>query len=103
MTKETFQRPEGTYTVSRRQDIRTNWYDLKLDGVQAAAFRTRGAMLDYVNAVYRSDEDDTLGSCGCTDYHMADCPLMTTSSYGGGGSYEDQDAVRDDDGFGGFG
>ena len=27
-----------------------------------------------------SNEDDyptTLGSCGCTDYHMADCPLRT--------------------------
>lgn len=22
-------------------------------------------------------EGDTLGPCGCTDYHMADCPLMT--------------------------
>lgn len=20
------------------------------------------------------DDDETLGSCGCTDYHMADCP-----------------------------
>jgi len=29
----------------------------------------------------RETEDDhgneTLGSCGCTDYHMADCPLRT--------------------------
>jgi len=27
-----------------------------------------------------SDDDqpnETLGSCGCTDYHMADCPLRT--------------------------
>ncbi len=23
------------------------------------------------------DEDYTLGSCGCTDYHMADCPIRT--------------------------
>jgi hypothetical protein len=21
--------------------------------------------------------DDVLGPCGCTDYHMADCPLIT--------------------------
>jgi hypothetical protein len=27
------------------------------------------------------DEDDwTLGSCGCTDYHMADCPTRTAST-----------------------
>lgn len=24
------------------------------------------------------EEDETLGSCGCTDYHMADCPLVTS-------------------------
>jgi hypothetical protein len=23
------------------------------------------------------EEDETLGSCGCTDYHMADCPTRT--------------------------
>lgn len=23
--------------------------------------------------------DETLGSCGCTDYHMADCPTRTDS------------------------
>lgn len=23
-------------------------------------------------------DDDTLGPCGCTDYHMADCPLVTS-------------------------
>ena len=23
------------------------------------------------------DDEFLLGSCGCTDYHMADCPLMT--------------------------
>jgi hypothetical protein len=23
------------------------------------------------------DEDYVLGPCGCTDYHMADCPLVT--------------------------
>lgn len=22
-------------------------------------------------------DDDTLGPCGCTDYHMADCPTRT--------------------------
>ncbi len=28
------------------------------------------------------NDDETLGSCGCTDYHMADCPTRTTY-YGG--------------------
>lgn len=23
------------------------------------------------------EDDGTLGPCGCVDYHMADCPLMT--------------------------
>lgn len=27
-----------------------------------------------------AEDDDTLGPCGCTDYHMADCPLRTGSS-----------------------
>ncbi len=28
--------------------------------------------------VYSVDELwDTLGSCGCTDYHTADCPIRT--------------------------
>lgn len=25
----------------------------------------------------RDPDDGTLGPCGCSDYHMADCPLMT--------------------------
>ena len=24
-----------------------------------------------------SEDDDTLGPCGCTDYHMSDCPTRT--------------------------
>ena len=32
------------------------------------------------------DGDDTLGPCGCTDYHMADCPLITDR---GGNDYGD--------------
>lgn len=24
-------------------------------------------------------EDDTLGNCGCVDYHMSDCPLRTAA------------------------
>ena len=46
--------------------------------------------------------DHTLGACGCTDYHMADCPTRT------GGSYSSADAIwaaaerrqaREDDGY----
>lgn len=24
-----------------------------------------------------AEDDETLGPCGCTDYHMADCPTRT--------------------------
>lgn len=24
------------------------------------------------------DDDGTLGPCGCTDYHLADCPVRTS-------------------------
>jgi len=27
------------------------------------------------------EEDFTLGPCGCTDYHMSDCPTRTTYTY----------------------
>lgn len=26
------------------------------------------------------EENEVLGSCGCVDYHMADCPLRTNLS-----------------------
>lgn len=45
--------------------------------------------------------DDTLGSCGCIDYHMADCPTRTGGSwdstgepdegYDGGPDMDDED------------
>lgn len=28
----------------------------------------------------RQRNDDSLGPCGCVDYHMADCPLRTSSA-----------------------
>ena len=37
------------------------------------------------------EEEYTLGSCGCTDYHMADCPTRT-----GGSDYDS----REDDWYG---
>ena len=39
--------------------------------------------------------EDTLGACGCIDYHMADCPIMT-----GGRDYYDEPDY--DDGYGFF-
>lgn len=30
-----------------------------------------------VRAMAMDRDDDTLGPCGCTDYHMADCPTRT--------------------------
>jgi len=29
----------------------------------------------------RNEDDYTLGPCGCTDYHMADCPIRTGDGY----------------------
>ena len=36
------------------------------------------------------EEHEKLGSCGCTDYHMADCPTRT-------GSYEYNDEPNEPD------
>ncbi len=31
----------------------------------------------YLCSEHHYGDDETLGPCECTDYHMADCPLMT--------------------------
>ncbi len=33
--------------------------------------------LDEMNPEESAEDEFRLGPCGCTDYHMADCPLMT--------------------------
>ena len=35
-----------------------------------------GDIEDEREAALFADEDETLGACGCTDYHMADCPTL---------------------------
>ena len=35
--------------------------------------------------------DEMTMSCGCYEYHMADCPLMTGGSYGTYDSWYDDD------------
>jgi hypothetical protein len=34
----------------------------------------------FVPPIPDDDHDDTLGPCGCVDYHMADCPTRTGGS-----------------------
>lgn len=43
------------------------------------------------------EEDETLGSCGCVDYHMADCPIRTAHFDMELGSYWDN--VEDLEGY----
>ncbi len=39
---------------------------------------TSGPRQDWVrDTLKRADDEFKLGPCGCTDYHMADCPLRT--------------------------
>lgn len=71
---------EGTFTITPRQDVRTLWHDVAgPDGDQWASYPTLEGAIEYVTGAYRSDDgsDPTLGSCGCTDYHMSDCPIRT--------------------------
>jgi len=41
-----------------------------------------GAWLDAGTSHPHTCPDDTLGPCGCTDYHLADCPTRTGGSAG---------------------
>jgi len=47
---------------------------------------------DIVNALDDDDyESDTLGSCGCIDYHYADCPTRQGGTgYGDEFDYEEE-------------
>lgn len=72
------QTDDGTYTIVERQDIRTLWQVVKgPDGSQYGAFRDLESAIRYVTNDYPDGDDDVLGSCGCTDYHLADCPIRT--------------------------
>lgn len=50
---------------------------------------TAGIGHDAGSDSYAWWEDDTLGPCGCTDYHLADCPTRT-----GGTGMTAEDAYR---------
>ena len=69
----------GTFQIVTRQDVRTLWHDVKdADGLQMGSFRSLEDALQYVTGDYGPDDgSDTLGPCGCTDYHMADCGIVT--------------------------
>lgn len=52
----------------------------KVDPDQLAAAKARhpsGKRKRPVLRLVTKAEPETLGSCGCVDYHMADCPLRT--------------------------
>ena len=56
--------------------------DLARLDVEMRAACEKEARLNFVNEVQYgvlpdNREDDTLGPCGCTDYHMSDCPTPT--------------------------
>ncbi len=80
----TIQTDDGAFQIVTRQDVRTLWHDVKdADGVQCGAFTSLEDAMQYVTGDYEpEDGSGTLGICGCTDYHMADCHLMT-----GGGEW----------------
>jgi hypothetical protein len=71
--------------LSGTNNVDDNIYQI-LDAVIRTAW-TAGAIKALWNVETDEPYDDdrgidpkdefTLGSCGCTDYHMADCPLMT--------------------------
>ena len=42
------------------------------------------------------EAEQTLGSCGCTDYHLADCPIMTRDPYETGMTKEDYLSMPDE-------
>lgn len=68
------------FRISQRQDVRTLWWDTEqiIDGeaIQCASDRSLEDALDYINPRGDDVADDAM-PCGCTDYHMADCPLRT--------------------------
>lgn len=41
------------------------------------AYKVRGVVLSVDTPTDEYGNWETLGPCGCTDYHMADCPLRT--------------------------
>lgn len=73
------QTDEGTFQISTRQDIRTLWHDVRgPDGEQWGSFDSLESAVEYITGNPDTETGDpVLGSCGCSDYHMADCHLMT--------------------------
>lgn len=69
--------------------------------VGATDDRNRHAMTEIHNdqdtARLLADDDGTLGPCGCTDYHMADCPIRTGARDAMYAGEDDQDRWYGDD------
>lgn len=52
----------------------------RLEAIRDAADLTLDDFTPWSDADRDADFGETLGNCGCTDYHMADCPLRTGGS-----------------------
>lgn len=50
------------------------------EAIRDAADLTLDDFTPWSDADHDADFRETLGNCGCTDYHMADCPLRTGDS-----------------------
>lgn len=70
---------DGTYAITTRQDVRTLWHDVRgPDGTHFGSFDSLESAIEYVTGSYSNeDRDPTLGSCGCREYHLADCPTIS--------------------------
>ena len=64
--------PTG-YRLTTRQDVRTLWHDVSFEGDHWASFDNRTDAVAYCHEM-TGPADNSLGSCGCSDYHYADCP-----------------------------
>ena len=70
--------PDDVFIITTRQDIRTLWHDIENSiGEHVASFPDLESARQYILGDYPETDSDSLGPCGCTDYHMADCGLVT--------------------------
>lgn len=64
------------FEISIREDIFSPWYDVSHEGEHWASFKSRKEAQAYINGAEGEPMSDTLGPCGCVDYHWADCTLV---------------------------
>ena len=62
--------PTG-HVITVRDDVLSPWFDVSYKGDHWASFKTLSDAYDYA---LESETAEPTWSCGCTDYHYADCP-----------------------------